>query len=96
MKINQAMIESYARNLLGQVIAATAIVSNTSNLSLFNFGKHEWSLVANVLWGALVPVILRYVNKKDPAFGFVAQAATDEVTGKLKNVADKTTKKAAK
>lgn len=96
MKINQAMIESYARNLLGQAIAAITIVSNTSNLSMFNFGSHEWVLVANTLWGALVPVALRYLNKKDPAFGFVAQAAADEVTGKLDSVAKKTTKKAAK
>jgi hypothetical protein len=94
MKINQAMIQSYARNLLGQAIAAITIVSSTSNTSMFNFGKHEWSLVANTLWAALVPVVLRYVNKKDPAFGFVAQAAADEVTTKLDSVAKKTTKKA--
>ena len=84
MKINQALIESYVRNLLGQVIAAATIVSTTSHVSIINFGSHQWSLVANSLWGSLVPVILRFVNKKDPAFGLVAEQATDAVTEKLK------------
>jgi hypothetical protein len=83
MKINQALIESYVRNLLGQVIAAATIVSTTSHVSIPNFGSHQWSLVANSLWGSLVPVVLRYVNKKDPAFGLVAEQATAAVTAKL-------------
>lgn len=83
MKINQAMINSYLRNLLGQIIGAITIVSNTSHLGLFSFGKAEWLLVANTLWSSLVPVILRYVNKKDPAYGFIAEEATKEVTSKL-------------
>jgi hypothetical protein len=85
MKINQALIESYARNLLGQVIAAATIVSTTSHVSIVNFGVHQWGLVANALWGSLVPVILRFVNKKDPAFGLVAQQATDAVTQTIAN-----------
>ena len=92
MKINQALIESYVRNLLGQVIAAATIVSSTSHVSLTSFGSHEWGLVANSLWASLVPVILRFVNKKDPAFGLVAEQATTAVT---KTIAKKTTKKTA-
>jgi len=84
MKINKAMIESYVRNLLGQVIAAATIVSATSGLSFFSFGKSQWLLVANTLWGSAVPVILRFVNKKDPAFGIVAEQATAEVSSRLK------------
>ena len=80
MKINQALIESYVRNLLGQVIAAATIVSSTSHVSVVNFNSHQWGLVANALWGSVVPVILRFVNKKDPAFGLVAEQATDAVT----------------
>ena len=72
MKINQALITSYARNLLGQVFAAVTIVSQTSNLSIENFGSSQWSLVANALWGSLVPVALRFVNKQDSAFGLGA------------------------
>ena len=84
MKINQALIESYVRNLLGQVIAAATIVSSTSHVSVVNFNSHQWGLVANALWGSVVPVILRFVNKKDPAFGLVAEQATDAVTSKLR------------
>jgi hypothetical protein len=84
MKINQALVESYVRNLLGQVIAAATIVSSTSHVSIANFKGAQWALVANALWGSLVPVILRFVNKKDPAFGIVAEQATDAVTRKLK------------
>jgi hypothetical protein len=84
MKINQAMLESYVRNLLGQVIAAATIVSSTSGISNpINFHAHQWGLVANALWGSLVPVILRFVNQKDPAFGIVAKDVTDAATAKL-------------
>jgi len=83
MKINQAMLTSYARNLLGQVIAAATIVSSTSHVSIVNFKGAQLLLVANSLWASLVPVILRFVNKKDPAFGLVAEQATDAVTAKL-------------
>jgi hypothetical protein len=83
MKINQAMIESYARNLLGQIIGAATIVSAATNISIQNFGGHEVLLVANSLWASLVPVVIRYVNKKDPAFGLIAEVATDKVTKKL-------------
>ena len=81
MKINSAMIESYVRNLIGQVIGAVTIVTATSNVSVSDFGSDQWSLVANALWASLVPVILRYVNKKDPAFGIVAQAAVQTGNG---------------
>ena len=87
MKINQAMIESYARNLLGQIIGAATIVSATTHVSIANFGSHEIALVANALWASLVPVALRYVNKKDPAFGLIATAAAETVTKKIKKVA---------
>ena len=84
MKINQAMLESYVRNLLGQVIAAATIVSSTSGISNpINFHAHQWGLVANALWGSLVPVILRFVNQKDPAFGIVAKDVTDAATTKI-------------
>jgi hypothetical protein len=94
MKINQAMIQSYARNLVGQVIGAATIVSATTHVSISNFGSHELLLVANSLWASLVPVALRYVNKKDPAFGLIADAATKAVSSKL-NAATKPTKKKA-
>jgi len=84
MKFNQAIITSYARNLLGQVIAAATIVSSTSGISNpLNFHAHQWGLVANSLWASLVPVILRFVNKNDPAFGVIAKDVTDQATAKI-------------
>lgn len=88
--MNKAMLDSYLRNLLGQVVGAITIVSSTSGISNpSNFGQHEWLLVANALWASLLPVALRYVNKKDPAFGRVAEVAAAEVTKKISSAAKK-------
>jgi hypothetical protein len=82
--MNKAAIESYARNLLGQVIGAIMIVTQTSDIaSPLEFGSGEWLLVANALWASLIPTALRWLNKKDPAFGRVAAIAAAEVTKKL-------------
>ena len=94
--MNKALVESYVRNLLGQAIGAITIVMSTSGIgSPLDFGQSEWLLVANSLWASLVPVALRFVNKKDPAFGRVAEAAAKEVSKKLETAA-KAPKKAAK
>lgn len=93
--MNKAAIESYARNLLGQVISAVIIVTQTSGIaSPLDFGSGEWALVANALWASVIPVALRWVNKKDAAFGRVAAAAADEVTKKLVEESKKAKKKA--
>lgn len=82
--INKVAIESYVRNLLGQVIGAVMIVSQTSGIgSPLDFGSGEWLLVANALWASLIPTALRWINKKDPAFGRVAEVAAKEVSKKL-------------
>ena len=86
--INKAAIESYVRNLLGQVIGATMIVAQTSGIaSPLEFGTGEWLLVANALWASLIPVALRWVNKKDPAFGPFAESALATVTKKISKAA---------
>ncbi len=95
--MNKAALESYLRNLLGQVIGAVIIVTQTSGVaSPIDFGTSEWLLVANALWASLIPVILRWVNKKDPAFGLVAEVAVKEVSKKLATEAAKAKKPAAK
>lgn len=82
--MNKAMIESYARNLAGQVLGAIVIVSQTSGIaSPLEFGSAEWLLVANALWASIVPTAIRWFNKKDPAFGRIAGAVADEVGKKL-------------
>ena len=89
--MNKAMLESYARNLLGQIIGGVVVVSSTTGISSpLDFGQGEWLLVANALWASLIPVALRWVNKKDPAFGPFAESALATVTKKIsKAAADK-------
>lgn len=88
--MNKALIESYLRNLLGQVIGAVMVVSQTADAGTFlEFGKAEWLLVANSLWASLIPVALRWVNKKDPAFGKVAEVVAKEAGKKLDAAAKK-------
>jgi type IV secretory pathway TrbD component len=95
--MNKLAIESYLRNLLGQVVGAVMIVMQTSGIaSPVDFGTSEWLLVANALWASLIPVILRWVNKQDPAFGAVAAVAAKEVSKKLSTAAASAKKPAAK
>lgn len=101
--MKNAALESYLRNLLGQAVGAIMIVTQTSGIaSPIDFGGSEWLLVANALWASVIPTALRWVNKKDPAFGRIAEVAAAEVSTKLstaaasakkKPVAKKTTKK---
>ena len=95
--MNKAALESYLRNLLGQVIAAIVIVGQTSGIvSPVEFTTAEWILVANALWASAIPTILRWVNKKDPAFGLVAKVVVEEVSKKLTTEAAKAKKPAVK
>jgi len=95
--VNKAALESYLRNLLGQAIGAIVIVGQTSGIvSPVEFGVAEWLLVANALWASAIPTILRWVNKKDPAFGLIAEVAVKEVSKKLTAEAEKAKKPAAK
>jgi hypothetical protein len=92
--MNKAAIESYLRNLLGQVIGAIMIVSQTSGLSSpLEFGGSEWLLVANALWASIIPTALRWINKKDPAFGRVAEVVAKEAEKKLSKAIKKSAPK---
>ena len=99
----KTMLDSYLRNLLGVVLALVSTTMASAGVSSpLDFGTAEWLTVANGLWAAAVPTLLRYVNKKDPAFGLVAEVAAKEVSKKLSEAAKKapakkaTTKKATK
>jgi hypothetical protein len=95
--MNKAMIDSYLRNLAGQVIGAIMIVSQTSGIATpLDFTGAEWLLVANAIWASLIPTVIRYLNTKDPAFGRVAEVAAAEVTKKLSTAAATAKKPAAK
>lgn len=82
--MNKALIDSYLRNLLGVVLAlVTTTMASAGVASPLDFGLGEWLTVANGLWAAAVPTLLRYVNKQDPAFGLIANAVVTSVTTKL-------------
>jgi hypothetical protein len=89
----KAALDSYLRNLLGVVLAlVTTTMANAGVASPLDFGLGEWLTVANGLWAAAVPTLIRYANKKDPAFGLVAETLAKGVTTKLETA----TKEAAK
>lgn len=82
--MNKALIDSYLRNLLGVVLAlVTTTMASAGVSSPLDFTATEWLGIANGLWAAAVPTILRYINKKDAAFGVVAEAIATEVTKKI-------------
>ena len=86
----KAMLDSYLRNLLGVVLAlVTTTMASAGVASPIDFGASEWLTVANGLWAAAVPTLIRYVSKKDPAFGLVAEVAAKEVSKKLASAAKK-------
>lgn len=86
----EAMLESYARNLVGQILGAVSIVMSAKGMaSPLEFSTGEWLLVANTLWASAVPTLIRWANKKDPAFGRVAEAVAKEATAKLDTAAKK-------
>ncbi len=97
--MNKAMIESYLRNLFGVVLAlVVTAMTNAGVSSPVELTTGDWLTVANGLWAAAVPTLLRYVNKKDPAFGRIAKVAVAEVSKKLDETAkaEKAKKPAAK
>lgn len=80
----KAALDSYLRNLLGVALAlVTTTMASAGVASPLDFGVAEWLTVANGLWAAAVPTLLRWVNKKDPAFGLVAATVVSGVTKKL-------------
>ncbi len=86
--MNKAMIESYLRNLLGVVLALVTTTMATKGLaSPLDFGVGEWLTVANGLWAAAVPTVIRWLNTKDPAFGRVAEVVAVEVSKKIATAA---------
>jgi hypothetical protein len=86
-KQNIAIIQSYARSILGSAIA------------LYMAGITDPYLYLNALVAALAPVAIRYFNKNDIAFGNISGKSTPdqvavEVTKAVKAVAKKAPAKA--
>jgi len=86
----KAMLDSYLRNLLGVVLALVTTTMATAGVaSPLDFAVGDWLTVANGLWAAAVPTLIRYVSKKDPAFGLIAEVAAKEVSKKIAEAAKK-------
>ena len=76
----KAMLASWARSFIAAVLA------------LYTAGQTDPAVLLNAGIAAVVPVIIRYFNKKDPAFGLIAKKVLETASSE---VAKKTTKKAA-
>jgi hypothetical protein len=79
-----AALASYGRSFLA---AATALwaTGNTDPKGLIAAGL-----------AAVIPVALRALNKKDPAFGLAANFALPQITKKLNEILDESNSKASK
>lgn len=77
----KAVLASWARSF----IAASA--------ALYSTGESDPALLLNAGIAAVIPVVIRFFNKKDPAFGLVAAKV---LTAAAAEVEKKTVKKTAK
>ena len=63
-EIQKAMLASYARSVLGAAVATYA-------------ATNDWKASLNALWAAALPVVMRYLNPGDTAFGKGAETSED-------------------
>jgi hypothetical protein len=82
----KAMLASWARSFIAATVA------------LYSAGETDPSVLLNAGIAAVVPVIIRYVNKKDAAFGLVAKKVLETAQAEVvkKTTAKKTAAKKAK
>jgi hypothetical protein len=64
-KEQQALLASYARSVLGAALATYAATT-------------DWKAALNSLWAAALPVVLRYLNPNDTAFGKGAEVSSED------------------
>lgn len=63
----RSVLATYAQSLLACVIT----VMMSLNLTPFTMTKADWVKIGNAVWASFVPVLVRALNPKDSAFGFV-------------------------
>jgi hypothetical protein len=76
----QAMLASYARSFLAAAIA------------VYGTGETGWKALLAAGLSAVVPVAIRALNPKDPAFGKIADIAMVEIDKLAKTNSKKKTK----
>ena len=89
---NLEMFRSYGRHLLGAIITAVVVVGNGK--SPISFTADQWVEILNAVWVAGIPVAIRYFNKKDPAFGKIAESIAADTKVALEKKIRATAKKA--
>ncbi len=67
----KAMLASWARSFVAAALA------------LYTAGETDPVLLLNAGLAAVVPVVIRYFNKKDPAFGRIASGVLSKATEEL-------------
>jgi len=87
------MAISYLNSAFGQLVLAISIVG--SGASPLNFTSSQWAQVSNILWTSLIPVAVRYFNKKDPAFGLAAESVLEKAKIETAKAIKKAPKKKA-
>ena len=63
----KAALGTYGRALLACVVTAIVAVGGTT--PLYAFTKAEWLQVANSVWVAAFPVLIRALNPNDTTYG---------------------------
>lgn len=63
--MNKAVLASYGRSFLATALGAIFAIGKLP----FDFDATDWRNVANAIWIATIPVLIRYLNPKDQAFG---------------------------
>lgn len=63
--MNKAMLASYGRAFLATALTAIFAVGKLPT----EFTQAEWLAVANAVWIAIIPVLIRALNPNDTAFG---------------------------
>lgn len=63
--MNKAILASYGRSFLATVLGVVFAVGKLPT----EFTSQDWVGVANAVWIATIPVIIRYLDPKDSAFG---------------------------
>jgi hypothetical protein len=82
-KKTQAILASYGRSFIAASVA------------LYSTGETDPALLLNAGIAAIVPVVIRFFNKKDPAFGLVAAKVLATAQAEVAKKAKAPAKKAA-
>ena len=61
MKFNEKVLEVWAKWTVGMVASGIATIGKFP----LDLTKSDWKHVANSLWVALLPVLIKWVNPKD-------------------------------